>query len=56
VDVRVREFVLLLAVEHDAVLIDEVQDRHSPFRGAQELHESVVFPFLGDLWSTFSAY
>jgi hypothetical protein len=42
----VLEFVLLLAVEHDAVVVHEVQDAGLPEGATQELNEEVVLPFL----------
>jgi hypothetical protein len=47
VDLGVLELVLLLAVEHHAVLVHEVQHAHLPERARQKLEEELVLPFLG---------
>lgn len=55
-DGGVLKLVFLLVVEHDAVLVDEVEHRNSPFRGAQELHEQIVLPFLRKSELTLSSF
>lgn len=55
-DDGVLELVLLLVVEHHAVVVHEVQNAGLPERTTQELHQEVVLPFLSKGNSTSSAY
>lgn len=55
-DVGVGELVLFLTVEHNAVLIDEVEHSHPPFGRAKELHKQIVLPFLHSHIRTLSSF
>lgn len=46
-DFGVLEFVLVLAVEDDAVVVHEVEDADTPQGAVQELQQELVLPFLG---------
>lgn len=51
----VLEFVFLLIVENDALVVDKVEDTDSPDGAAQELDHEVIHPFLGKGKVTSSA-
>lgn len=55
-DGGVFELVLFLAIEHNAVIVYEIEDAGLPERAAEELYQEIVFPFLGGGGGTSSAY
>lgn len=55
-DGGVLELVLLLIVEHHAVVVHEVEDAGLPEGAAEELDEEVVLPFLRREGGTSYAY